>query len=282
MRPLNPLFSGLPPRVVQVATYACAGLAALCWATYSGPYRWLAERQMQYLDHYYAFYTWAGTMLLLMVPVLGGLEMARRLGFLPNSGLSPDQARRARYDHAAQFQRFKAPFILLVLGGTFLFFGGRDWLRAQGGKQLEQLSAATLEGGKKPTSTWLEVAHGSSVWDASIVWTSDRSTVTYVPFVSEGWKEGGPVGVVLKLNTDELPRAQKDPPSFKGVADELGLPGPVAAAYKDAGLNAARVLVLHVGVDPARDGESGSMFALIGLAVMALGAGVGVYIWKRG
>jgi hypothetical protein len=278
---LNPLFSGLPPRLVQLATYGCAGLAALCWFTYSGPYRWLAERQMQYFDHYYAFYTWVFTMLVLMIPVLGGLEIARRLGFVASSTLTPDQTRRAGYDHAAQFQRFRAPFVLLVLGGTFLFLGGRDWLRAQGGKQLEQLSAAVLEGGKQPASTWLEVAQGKSVWDAAITWTSDKSTVTYVPFVSAAYK-GGPVGAVLKLNNDELPGAKKDPPSFKGVRDELGLPGPVAAAYTDAGLNLAHVLVLHVGVDPARDAESGRLFALIGLAVMLLGAGVGVYIWKRG
>jgi hypothetical protein len=275
------LSAGLSPKLTQLLAYGCGALAGYFWLTYSGPYRWLAEWQMGVFGAYYAFYTWLGTMLLLFLPTLLAFQVPRKLGVVSSVVTTPEEVQAHNHERAARWNQRRQPFVVLVLGGTFLFLGGRDYIKAQRGRELQHLSAAALEAGKKPSSTWLEVADGALVWDASIEWTDDKSKVTYVPMLSSAWSEGGPIGVLLKLNGGELKKAQGDVHAFKGESDDLGLPGPVRAAYADAGLSVANALVLHVGQTPSEDEASGRIFALLGLAIFAVGLGLAVRQWRR-
>jgi hypothetical protein len=210
------LSAGVPPKFTQRAVVICSLLAAYLGFTYSGPYRWLAEWQLRAFNVYYASYTWAATMVLLVIAAVAAFQVSRKLGIVAGANVTPEESRAHGAEVAARWSRLRPAIVVLTLGGTLLFIGGRDWMRAQGGRELEHVLVSSLEGGKKPSSTWIEVAGGTLAWDAATEWTRSGSTVTYVPLFSPAWTEGSAVGAVLKLNSSEVARARGDVHSFKG------------------------------------------------------------------
>ena len=251
MSPLRTnLSASVPPKFTQRAAVICALIGGYLWFTYSGPYRWLAEWQLRTFSVYYASYTWAATVVLLMIAAVAAFQVSRKLGLVAGGSVASEESRAQSAEVAARWARQRPAIVVLTLGGTLLFIGGRDWMRAQGGRELEHVLVSFLEGGHKPSSTWIEVAGGTLAWDAATEWKRNNSTVTYVPLFSPAWTEGNAVGAILKLNSSEVARARGDVHSFKGVSDEMGLPGPVSAAYEDHGLAVKNALVLQVGNDP--------------------------------
>ncbi len=281
--PRSALSTGVSPKLQSGIAIASAVVAGLFALTYSGPYRWLAEVEISAFGAYYPSYTWVATMLLLALASRLAFQAARRAGVVAGVEVTPEERKARAAETAERFRTYRPALAVLVLGGTLAFLGGRDWIRAQRGRALENVAVDTLEAGKKPSSSWVEIADGTVAWDLAIQWKGGHaSEVAYVPLLSRAWVEGKPVGAVLALGSSDLELAHGDAPSFTGTVDKLGLPGAVRAAYEDKGFAVRDAVVLHVQRDgPSKREQSGLTFALLGLATLLVGIGVAVWQWRR-
>jgi hypothetical protein len=275
------LSTGVSPKLQTGIAVASAVVAGFFSLTYSGPYRWLAEAEMSAFGSYYPSYTWAVTMLLLALACFVAFQVARRLGVVAGADITAEESRARGEEIAARVRSYGLVIAVLALGGTLVFLGGRDWIRAQRGRALESVAVDALEAGKRPASSWVEIADGAVSWDQAVQWEEGHSSaVTYVPLLSRAWTDGKPVGAFLVLGAPDLKLAHGDVPSFRGAVDELGLPGAVRAAYEEKGLAVGDALVLRVQRDgPAKGEQSGRSFALIGVATLLVG--VGLAVWQR-
>jgi LPXTG-motif cell wall-anchored protein len=279
--PGSNLSTGVSPKLRTGIAIASAVVAGFFSLTYSGPYRWLAEAEMSVFGAYYPSYTWMATMLLLALASYVAFQVARKSGVVAGAEITPEESKARAAEMGARFHSYRLVLVVLVVGGTLVFLGGRDWIRAQRGRVLENVAVDALEAGKRPASSWVEIADGTVSWDLAVQWQEGHSSaVTYVPLLSRVWTEGKPVGAVLVLGASDLKLAHGDAPSFMGAVDELGLPGAVRAAYEEKGFALGDALVLRVQRDgPAKGEQSGRTFALIGLATLLVG--IGLAVWQR-
>jgi hypothetical protein len=276
----SPLLRGLPARLGLSLQLISAALATYFWLTFAGPYRWLAERQMEWFDGYYAIVTWAFTLLVFFVPLGASFQLARRLGVIGSAAQPADPAQTERVVRATAFMQHHRLSLGLMLGSLgLLFFDARDWWIAQRGAELETFAVQALEAGSAPHGSHLEVQAGEAAWDAYIEWRDGHSTAYYVPFVSAEWQEGAPVGAMLLLDKNEFDTFPRNTSTFRGAVMPETLPTPVQVSFREAGFETKDSLVLSVGVDPRSMGDMVGVVAAVSGVLFACGAGL--FWWQR-
>ncbi len=271
---MSRLTLGIPQKIRDAAALGCLALAAYFGFTYSGPFRWLAELEMRLMGRYYTFLTGMLVLLGLMLMLLLPLQLARKLGVLGDPAASPEEHAQYIQAHTERWKKRQPAITVLMLGAALSFVGVRDWLRAQQGAQLEQVSIAALESGKRPASTWVEVADASPAWNATLEWEVGHTKNSFVPVVSTNWRDGQPIALVLKLSSSTRVDKEVGVSAFRGASDAEGLPGAIDGAFRDAQLNTANALVLEVGNKPT-DRQTLAHFALGG-GILALLVGCGL------
>ncbi len=268
--PLAHLATGIPERLRNALGLACLGVATVFAFSYSGPYRWFAELQMQLIGEYYPVLTWLLTMLLMAVVLLAALQVPRKLGLFGDVQTTVEEHEQQVAESNARWAKRRPALMLLAIGCTLGFLGGRDWLQAQHGRTLERMSVAALEAGKRPSSTWMEVSGGDVAWEATIELEHGTSTTSYVPVLSPDWERDSPIALVLRIDRAQMEHIGREGTAFQGATDPEGLPGSVRAAFADGQIDASSALVLQVGKRPAAgEGTAQVLFAIGVLCVIA-------------
>ena len=254
----NPPAPPKPQAAAAVAAiFGLAGLSFYFMFTYTGPFQWLAELQLKWLELYSEKLTLILTMLVLMLPAIAFLQLVKVAmktlapGRLSNSTGSTVIAGGASGRKAPDF-RIPQWVIFPFLGVIALAIGGYMYWRGATAGPLTEVSVKDLEDGKKPASSYLTV-EGVPLWKA-LVSFGDTSKKCYVPLVSRDWK-GEAVAVYLECGDDDVPRVS-DPlemKTFKGMKATGGLPGPVRVSFeKSAFKPAAGYLMIETREEPAK------------------------------
>jgi hypothetical protein len=126
------------------------------------------------------------------------------------------------------------------------------------------VTAAALEAGARPESTWLQL-EGQPFEAARI----ELEPYSYVPLVSAGWAPGQRVAVVLKMeaHTELAPDARL----FRGTRDPARLPMLARGGYQDMGFDVRRALVLELGTTPADRSSRSHWLVGAGGALLVIG-----------
>jgi hypothetical protein len=247
--------------------------------TYTGPFQWLAELQLRWMDSYSEKFTFVLTMVALVLPawlIWKFVEVAiRRLG--PGVGNAGDSAvAGAAGSSGVKPREIKLPAVtilplvgVIVLGiGLFMY-----WRGATAGP-LTAVKVKDLEEGKKPASSHLKV-EGVPMWEETISFKKSGKDY-YVPLVSPGWKPGV-VAVYVECKEDDLPRAPgMEVKSFTGMRAVGGLPGPVRVAFeKNLFKPAEGYVVIETREDPVKLVRFAKWPTWIGAGLV----GVGLMVW---
>lgn len=234
----------------------------VCWLAYVGPYRWLSELLLRVVGADYLGLSVLLTGFGLGVTFFGAAQLARRAGLLQTVAHS---GRRARSATTRLLSRTRAWLCIALVGAASLFFGARELRAALAGERLERVTAAALEAGARPDSTWLQL-EGQPFEAARI----ELEPYSYVPLVSPGWTPGKRVAVVLKM--DARTTLAPDARLFRGTRDLAPLPVLARGGYQDMGFDARRALVLELGTTPADRSSRSHWLVGVGAALLAIGA----------
>src|SRR5687767_13014455 len=130
----------------------CA-VPTIYWAaTYSGPYRWIAEMQLRWLGMYEGGLTFVLTLFLVLVPLLIVRFLVKKLAF---SKQSDEGAEPGWWQ---QVLRYFADLMLVLIGLIFIGIGAFLYYRVTGETQATAINVEELEAGKKAGKLWLEVS----------------------------------------------------------------------------------------------------------------------------
>lgn len=222
------------------------------WAwSYSGPYRWIAEFQLEASGSYSVTLNVALSFLLLCLPVMAllfGLSFLFREDSPGNPPLDAEAWIRRNY--------------LFLLGGLLLVAGLVIWIYSLGFGPLTPVSLAELARGEPPSRYVTvrgvpEVEHGISIREDSV-------TKVYFPLRAEDGARG-PVHVFVSMYEA---RAETDlaEGEYTGLLWRDNLPGLAISAYDKEGIErAASYWLLAHGEDP-------ELFRVLGLSCGAVGA----------
>lgn len=244
-----------PPIWVKAAIIVLAfALAAYWFATFSGPYRWLAEAALSTIGRFPIFV--AVAVVLIGTMGAGGIVIEFTAKFWPASsaaeGGDPPRLRRGPVAAAALG-------IAAALGGSWFA------IEAYGIRTPAELDIRTLESGNEPSGAFVEVS-GSILVNKRVTALDPSSSFTrkhhYVPVVS---KWGTPVRLFVAVPEDDLTE-------FRERASEGRVVGMLGGSMPSAGAKEwkARGLVLaepHWILDPTANPGRTLMFSvLVGLA----------------
>lgn len=253
---------------------------AIYWAaTYSGPYRWIAELQLRMMGMYEGSITFVLTMFVALIPLLVVKAAVKKLGVAMEGGEEADSAWWGRVSH------YFSDLVVMVIGLVFLGVGVVAYLRVKGESGPTAIDVRELEGGKKVGKLWLEVSGMALVEEASSI-KKNYNTDNYVPVVSRDWKKGEPIAVYLEVDESEFGEGLKKPEGgkYKGMVTVGGLPGMAREDLRRRGFGPAEgYVMLEYNSTPA-DVQRGARFMLIaGGAVSVVGLGmVGYRKWRMG
>jgi hypothetical protein len=222
------------------------------WITYSGPYRWAAEWQMEHFGFYQEKITIFGPLIVLLIPA----------GFL--GGWGPPAARAVITPDTKVANAKRIARIISLLGLAALLIsataGGLGYLRTQTPPTRGVLVLTT--GIEPAPDVDLVTVTGIARTDLIIVYEETISGMvsrwSFVPLVSPVWRPGDPVRFLLRTNQNawmpppgvegsRMPRMlERGSPPFRMVTEPSvlkrhQLPGAVQTAYDKA----------HVALDPA-------------------------------
>jgi hypothetical protein len=234
-----------------VGIFALIGLSFYFMFTYTGPFQWLAELQLKWMDSYSEKLTFLLAMIVLVIPAAAiwkVIELAvRKMG--PGGGGTAAEAATHRKSRDI---RLPGVAVLPLVGVIAFGIGAFMYWRGATARPLTALKARDLEVGKKPASSYLSI-EGVPMWEETIAFKKTGKEC-YVPVVSQDWK-GQAVSVYVECREDELPR----PPgplrikTFTGMTAVGGLPGPIRVAFEKTLFKpAAGYLVLQTHDEPAK------------------------------
>jgi len=268
----------------------------LCWLTYSGPYKWLAEWQMSSFGKYYP----AINIVVMSVSFYGIAYWSQRLWHLwkPAAVQAPDPIDRylAKEEQRKTSQRPEDRLnnattprplgCLLLFGLMGLVFGAASFTRAFMAGDLTQISVDEIESGSRSASGWVEFSNGTLLMEAAIsLVESDGPRVTseefYVPVVSEQWRPRQPVFIFLFARSKDTLNTVASDESFRGLTTFAHLPGEVRTAFDNSSYPPAEnVHVLNYGDSPERAMSNGWFFTKAGAVLLAVFCPC-YLIWRR-
>ena len=183
-----------PKPQAAAAVAAIFGLVALSFYfmfTYTGPFQWLAELQLKWLEMYSEKLTLILTMLVLMLPAIAILQLlkvsVKTLGLGSGSNSASTAVVGASGTKAPQ-RAIPQWVVFPFLGLISLAIGGYMYWRGASAGPLTEVSLKDLEDGKKPTSSYLSL-EGVPLWKATVSF-GETSKKCYVPLVSRGMPAG--------------------------------------------------------------------------------------------
>ena len=264
----------------HVAGLVSTGMAFMLFVTYSGPYAWLAELQLSMWGRYYPILTLLALVLLFLVFTLQGIQLFRNLSGearpRPLAVLRPiaSPAAGARLANSPRPRRRVHPlvFVFFTPGVVITALGAFGFVRGVRNQQLLAVSAADLEAGQAPSSSWVEVSgrllksKGLAIKNEGV----SPTTNNYVPVVSEGWQPGKQVAVFVEIAENRIESLDPHKP-IRGMIAWPGLPGPLRATFERNGLQPSEKYVL-VALDqrPDRAKEFGMIAVALGGVLLVL------------
>jgi hypothetical protein len=226
---------GISKTIVWICFAAATAYAGYSWYSYSGPYRLIAEWQLETFGSFSVKLTFLGTILALIVPVA---IVGRLLG-------GPDLVNKP--NRLAQAQ--SSPGLMALLGLLLLAASAvAGWLGYQKSQETFTYQSVDLTVGQLP-STQHVMLTGIARTEYLMQYETKRSgsstTDTYFPLTSSSWRRGEPLVYFLKTNaTAYMPEDggrtfafSRSTPPFKMTTQKAllvsnGLPGPVGEAYR--------------------------------------------------
>lgn len=216
----------------------------ISYATYSGPFRWLADWQLARNREYDVTLT-ALLTAICWFAIFRTLWILRN--FITRRSRRPDQKRDlteerdATNDSAVKHNR---PTIVQRVSEVATLvcwiFALYCWVRYWQAGPLQIQSAADLESGAPAASGYLEIAECRMLTNRMVALIREgvvSSQQHYVPCVSEQWEPDSPVKlIVLTEHETELEDGETTPPESPIGIVRSGLPGAVAAAFRRSGV----------------------------------------------
>jgi hypothetical protein len=257
----------------------CAVPTVYWAATYSGPYRWIAEMQLRWMGMYEGGITFVLALFLVLVPLLGVRFLVKKLAF------SKQREEGADPGWWQQVSKYFADLMLVLIGVIFVGVGAFLYFRVMGEAQATAVDVADLEGGKRAGKLWLEVS-GRLLFDDAGAVEKNHVTTYYAPVVSESWSSGNPVAVYLEVHERDLGQELKNKAvgKYKGMVTVGGLPGMAREDLKKRGFGPAEGYVMLDYKNGPADVQKGARHLMIaGAVVGAVGLVIAGYQrWKMG
>jgi hypothetical protein len=220
-------------------------LMLFCWMTYSGPYRWAAEWQMEHFGSYQDKITIFGPLIVLLIPA----------GFL--GGWGPPAARTSVTPDAKVANAKRIARIISLLGLVALLIsataGGLGYLRTL---RPPTRGVLVLTTGTEPAPdadlvTLTGIARTDLIVGYEETISGMVSRWSFVPLVSPAWRSGDPIRFLLRTNQNawmpppgeqgsRMPRMlERGSPPFRMITEPSvlkrhQLPGAVQTAYDKA------------------------------------------------
>jgi hypothetical protein len=267
------------------------GLAVAWWATYSGVYRWLAERQLEWSGEYSWKFT--GVMTIFACMFSGFLVIQIAASLVPDRSDSERQATEdfgARMDALSSWMK-RNSFLLLMTGTVVALaaIGGFMVMQAQRSGGFVTVAAASLERGGAPAGAFARI-EGRQLWDQSVGFTTrggdSPGVKTIVPVVSPGWQPGQPIALFARIDAYWIQRlasetrGMKELPELSGLLTANDLEGIVHTELAEKGIAIAdRHYVLDQGETPERREFLGKF--LLGAAAVLAPIALIVFLVKR-
>jgi hypothetical protein len=244
-----------------------------------GPWRWLVDLQLRLFKGFYPGYTFG----VCCVLVLAATALLHRA------------LDRARWPARPVLGRVLSPLVdawvglpdwlgvMVFVGAILLGMGLWFYLPAQLAGPRTEVRAEDLEAGVRPESRWL-VIEGRALVEQPVVWgKGGREDDRAVCLVSERWRPGEPVAVVLSASSASRLPADARPTAVEGIATLRGVPGLTRSSFERNGLALADgALYVEVGTTPEGVGWWG-VLAGVGAGIVAVLLLVGLVrsAWKR-
>lgn len=258
----------------------CLVAAGLFCVTQSGPYRWLADLQMQLLDAYFPVMTGLFVVVLFILPaaLLIQIIAARMPADRIEEADRNARARLAGQD--AAIQNFVYPVAFVGLGIVALIVAAGSAVNAM---TMGELTPYTLGGSEEwpPESRWLDL-RGRLDLQSSTSFRDDKThTVThYIPFCTVASDKAVPstCPLVAVVNENQLAefRLSQQAEGTLWTAPT----GIIRQALEDAGADLTDdARTFHVGHSPARAWEMTTIMGTVG--AVSLVGGLLVVWWKR-
>jgi len=267
-----------PVRVV--VGLSAAALTGAWWWTFTGPYRWIAERWLAASDHYYPVVVGVLTYLVAGVPLLALEWVLRR--HMNRHGEGPLGARLRAFSEF--LERYPRLMPWAVVGFGLMLAGGLEWAGGAALGEAGVIDVAALERGEEPGAKWGTV-EGNPVYDLAVDIDGD-DRIFLLPFVSADW-DGGPIALFIEVQGEDegllLPYGEKQPPwVLEGALKPTGLPGEARAVFAGSPVPQPREdhRVLDLAATPDALKDDGELLAFGGLLIFILAGGL-LYIDRQ-
>lgn len=244
--------------VVMVASIACMLM-------YAGPYRWLAELQLAYMDGYSQELTLLGTFLVLVIPAIGITRLV--------TGASTQTRQR---DAFAIFTESRLALFGAIMAVTGL--GGALWFAIDAVTVGERVVAdlAAIERGDEPPSRWV-VLQGELRDDLAYSIVEGHVETLYIPLLASPSSE--PV-VYLQVADQGVSDEDRASGTYEGVLYADDLPGMLRSRIEAPDGTLPRHFRFKWRENPEGLFLGASVFGTVGLVGLVM-LGIAIWRWRR-
>ena len=253
----------------------CGALAGYWWWSYSGPFRWIAERQLQWFGSYEESITFILTAAVAFAPLLVVGWAVKKLGF---AAPAKPQTQPGESSWGMKWGHYAVSGFFLLIGLIVGGIGVSEYVRATRESRSTPFTLIDIEAGKKVDRLWVEV-EGKPLLDLAGGMNSSGGERAYVPVVSENWKRGQPIWVYLEVAEHQMDATLKAPRGkYQGMVSLGGLPGMVREDFKRRGLMPAEGYVMIDYQEGPEKKLGGAYFLLVtGGAICLFAVGLLAY-----
>lgn len=247
-----------------------------CIFTYSGPYRWLAERQLSIFGAYVPKLT-AVIVMLMFLGLFRVLRFAVGLLGLKIPDRPIDRPMFRPRSAVGMALLSAAPFVVV---GLFPVIWAMTWYaRASSAGPRTEIALTDLEPGKRPASSWVRV-QGKALRDMAFTFGPSGSEEVFVPVVAPTAGSSHESHLILKMSKGKPFSA--DDKAFEGLLAPADLSGPVREKLRrDGVIHGDDYYVLELDRSPSDLRQTGEITCLIGCGFVAVGVVMGLIKWAR-